>query len=107
MSETLARIQVLVRTGNVEISRHGILELDADGIMLDDVVDGIASAVGVEDYPHAQRGPSVLVLQFDRDSRSVHVVWGIPKAAPNLAVLITAYRPDPVRWSDDFKRRKS
>jgi hypothetical protein len=35
----------------------------------------------------------------------VHTVWGIPKDKKNPAVLITAYRPDPEKWSDDFKRR--
>lgn len=106
MSETLGRVQALVRAGEVEVSGHGILELDADGIMLDDVVAGIDSAFTVEDYPGAQRGPSVLVLQFDSDRRPVHVLWGVPKGAVAPAVLITAYRPDPVRWSDDFRRRK-
>lgn len=107
MSETLDRVRSLIGTGNVEVSRHGLLELDADAIMLDDVVGDVAKAIVVEDYPSAQRGPSVLVLQFDRNDRPVHVVWGIPKAAPHRAVLITAYRPDPARWSDDFKRRKT
>jgi hypothetical protein len=106
MSETLRRVQGLIRAGEVEVSQHGVVELDADQIMLDDVVSGVNNAVVVEDYPSALRGPTVLILQTDRNGRPVHVLWGIPKAAPSPAVLITAYRPDPLRWSDDFKRRK-
>jgi hypothetical protein len=31
----------------------------------------------------------------------------IPRGEVSLAVLVTAYRPDPERWSDDFTRRKA
>jgi len=48
----------------------------------------------------------VLVLQFDCDDRPVHAVWGIPKELPSPAVLVTAYRPDPKRWNDDFTERR-
>jgi hypothetical protein len=106
VSETLTRIQALVAGDEFEVSRHGLLELAADKIMLRDIVSGIGSARAIEDYPQAQRGPSVLVLQRDRDGLGIHVVWGLPKDALSPAVLITAYRPDPARWSDDLERRK-
>ena len=46
------------------------------------------------------------VLQRDGIDKPIHVVWGIPRYATSPAVLVTAYRPDPERWSDDFSRRK-
>jgi hypothetical protein len=69
------------------------------------LTDDIEGAVLVEDYPDYWKGPCVLVLQHVPDGIPVHVVWGIPKHERGPAVLVTAYRPDPARWSDDFKRR--
>ncbi len=61
MSETLRRVQALVGTGEIEVSRHGLQELAADDILLDDAVAGTSEASLVEDYPDFHKGPSVLV----------------------------------------------
>ena len=45
------------------------------------------------------------MLQRDRDGRPVHVLWGIPGGETGPAVLVTAYRPDPDKWSSDYLRR--
>jgi hypothetical protein len=91
---------------DVRVSEHGWDELEADDISVRDIIDGIRSAIQVEDYPEFGKGPSALVLQFDRDTSPVHVVWGIPKGHNTPAVLVTAYRPDPNRWNEDFTERK-
>jgi len=106
MSETLRRIQVLAISGEVEVSRHDLQELAADDILLADAVAGIAGALAVEDYPDFHKGPSVLALQRDRAERPIHVLWGIERGSATPAVLITAYRPDPLLWSEDFTRRR-
>jgi hypothetical protein len=106
VSETLTRIQALVERGDVRISDHGYDELAADAISATETIEGIQSAIVVEEYASANKGPSVLVLQRDADGRPVHVVWGIPSNQERPAVLVTAYRPDPMRWSADFKVRK-
>lgn len=106
-SDTLARVKVLVAEGKVRVSDHGYDELVDDDILVTDVVDGIQSAILVEDYPEFGKGPSVLVLQHDATGRPIHVVWGIPSGRAEPAVVVTAYRPDLSRWSSDFMRRKS
>jgi uncharacterized protein DUF4258 len=106
MSDTLRRIVDLLQNGNVRISAHGYDELAEDGILVREVIEGAGSAVVVEDYPGFAKGPCVLVRQFDRAGHPIHVVWGIPKGETSPGVLVTAYRPDPTRWTDDFLRRK-
>lgn len=106
MSETLRRAQTLVLSGDYLISRHGFRELAADDIVAQDAVAGVQTAILLEDYPDSRKEPSVLVLQYDRDRRPIHVMWGVPKAYGRPAILVTAYRPAPERWSPDFRRRK-
>ena len=106
MSETLRRIQELVARGEVKISAHGYDELAADGLFADEVAAGVADAEVVEDYPEFPKGPCVLVLQRNAAGQAIHVVWGMPKNASSPAVVVTAYRPDPKRWTEDFMRRR-
>jgi Domain of unknown function (DUF4258) len=106
VSETLRRVQALVRRGEIEVSRHGLQELMGDGILLADIIAGVASARAIEDYPDYHKGASVLALQSDGSGRLIHVVWGIERDTIGPAVVVTAYRPDPRRWSDDFTRRR-
>jgi hypothetical protein len=105
MSETLRRIQTLVLSGDYRVSRHGFRELAADDILVAEVLAGIQTAIAIEDYPDSRKEPSVLVLQHDRSGRPIHVMWGVPKDAGTPAILVTAYRPAPDRWSTDFMRR--
>ena len=107
MADILAAIQRLIDLREVQISRHGYRELVADDITIAQVIEGVDAAVVVESYPDAPKGPSVLVLQRDAQGAPLHVVWGIPKGMVTPAVLITAYRPDPTRWSSDFMKRKT
>ncbi len=106
MSETLNKIKFLAQVGGIRISEHGYDEMANDDLAAREVVSGISAAVLVEDYPNYPKGPCVLVIQKDKNSKPVHVVWGIPKNCDQPAVLITAYRPDPKLWDNKFMRRK-
>ncbi len=106
MSATLEQVQALVVRGEVRVSLHGYDELAADQVRVRDIIDGVATAVVVEDYPDYAKGPCVLVLQQDGANQPIHVVWGIPAGQDTPAVVVTAYRPDPQRWDETWRGRR-
>lgn len=105
MSQTFEQICKLVAREQVQISAHGYDELANDDLTVREIIAGVSDAVMVEEYPEYHKGPCALVLQKDKLGNPVHVVWGLPKGAQAPAVLVTAYRPDPARWTDGFTRR--
>jgi hypothetical protein len=106
MSKILAQIQLLIIEREIKISSHGYDELAEDHIFVRDIIASIKKAQVVEEYPNFGKGPCVLDLQYNKYNKPVHDVWGIPKGQEKPAVLITAYRPDPKKWSENFLRRK-
>jgi Domain of unknown function (DUF4258) len=106
MSETLQRVRDLVAKGEVRISEHGYDELADDEISVQELISGLLDADLVEDYPDFPKGPCTLVLQSGTDDQPIHALWGIPKGVSGPAVLITAYRPNPDLWENDFLRRR-
>lgn len=106
MSETFDKIRNLIEQNRLQISAHGYDELAADDIRIRDVLATVTEAIIVEEYPNYAKGPCVLVLQKDSQGNPIHILWGIPKNAVSPAVLVTAYRPEPALWSEDFTRRK-
>lgn len=107
MNETWHKIFKLLKHREIRISEHGYDELAADGITVREIIAGAIDAVVLEDYPEYQKGPCVLTMQRDWKGSPIHVVWGIPLGSSSPAVLVTAYRPDPERWTDGFRRRKT
>lgn len=106
MSALLTTILSLVAQGKVLISAHGYDELAEDDILATEIVGGVATGEIIEEYPAYFKGPCVLLLQRDNSGEPVHALWGIPAGRDCPAVLVTAYRPDPARWSDDFRTRR-
>jgi hypothetical protein len=106
-SATLEEVKALVARGSMKISNHGYDELAADNIFVDDAVVGLDAAIVVKDYPEYAKGPCVLALQKDKMGLPLNLLRGIPKGKVEPAVLITASRPDPKEWEDDFQTRRS
>ena len=106
MSATFERVRQLVAAGRERISDHGMAELEKDDIFEEEAIVSIVTGVAVEDYPDAWKGPTVLVRQTLKSGRYIHALWGLAKGNDQLAVLITAYFPDPTLWSTDFLVRQ-
>jgi hypothetical protein len=105
-SQTLDRVCAHIAAGKVRVSEHGRQELSDDNIGLLPVIEGIAEAIVVEDYPDYAKGPCVLCLQRDENGLPLDVLWGLAANAPDVTTLITAYRPDPERWMEDWITRR-
>ncbi|MBK5929826.1 DUF4258 domain-containing protein [Halochromatium salexigens] len=71
-------------------------------ISTEEIRDAIFHGEIIEEYPEDVRGESCLVL-YAAGQRPVHVVCA-PRA--EYLAVITAYRPSPDKWSDDFRVRK-
>jgi len=78
----------------------------ADALALEELETATLGGECIEDYPTDPRGRSCLVLGRPSDTSAIHALWGFD-APSQQAILITVYRPDPKRWSDDFRRRRA
>lgn len=87
------------------VSEHAYNEALDEMIGVLDVALETVNGEVIEDYPTDARGASCLVLcLLGKSQQPVHAVWGYDEPA-ELAILITVYRPDPARWSADFRTR--
>lgn len=105
MNTLFNRLCALIEKDEVLISEHGYEELSEDHLTAKEIIAGVSVGTIVEEYLDYHKGPCLLLLQRDLSERPIHAVWGIPKNKENPAVLITAYRPDPLRWDHSFTRR--
>ena len=106
MSRIWDNIARLIENGDILISERGYDEIAADGLTVREIVARSVENIVLEEYPDYSKGPCVLIMIKDHDGNPIHAVWGIPRGSTSPAVLVTAYRPNPERWSDGFKRRK-
>ena len=88
------------------MSAHGFEELSEDDISFSDLLMTLASARVIEEYPDYHKGPCILALQTTGQGEVVHAVWGLAKNTPDVATLVTAYRPDPEKWDANFEVRR-
>ena len=105
MNKLYDKLCKLIYEGDVLISEHGYTELAEDSLTAKEVISGIEKAKIIEEYPEYPKGHCLLLLQKDSYGNPIHAVWGIPKNQEKPAVLITAYKPDPLRWDKSFTRR--
>lgn len=85
-----------------------VISLDralADVLNRSAILDIVQNGVFIADYPADKPYPSCLLLGLD-GSDPVHIVVG-READAKRCIVITVYRPDPAKWSDDFKERRT
>ena len=106
VSRIADRIRQLAAARNVVVSHHAAGRIRARGILLADILGGVAHGEVIEDYPDFHKGPALLMLQRDGGGGPLHVVWGIETGTTEPAVVVTAYCPEADQWTDDFRTRR-
>ena len=86
-------------------TEHAYDEAVEDDLSVVNVIDRTLDGEVIEDYPDDPRGSSCLVLMNVGEKQPVHAVWAFDDGS-GRAILITVYRPDPTRWSDDLRQRR-
>lgn len=100
----VAKIHALraqVVAGLVRVSLHANREMVAEGIMLAEIYEAIASGEVLEDYPEHRRGACCLLYGVTGGGRHLHVVC---TTANPLLVIITVYEPKPPKWATPTQR---
>ena len=101
---TIQDIERLYREKSVHWTGHILQRLRERRISIDDVVNAITNGEIIEQYPFDYPSPSCLVTGHTTAGQPLHVVCG---SNGTKLWFITAYFPDPVEWTLDFKKRRN
>ena len=69
-----------------------------------EVYEAVCNGEVIEEYPEDKPYPSVLILGRTKAGRILHIVCAY-NDEENLAIVVTAYQPNPELWID-YRRRK-
>jgi len=99
----IANIIEAIRADRIRITDHADEEAEADRLTFDEIYFSAFHGEIIEDYPADKPYPSCLIYGQTFGGDPVHSVWAYNEHN-GWAVLITVYRPDPVRWIGWRKR---
>ena len=83
---------------------HAIERMFERGIGIKDIRLALENGETIENYVDDAAYPGRLILA-QRGKRPLHVV-AADNAVGDEVVVITGYRPDRTRWTEDFKQRR-
>lgn len=101
----IAKLVAAIDAGKINVTSHARVELEADDLTGANLYDSIRRGEIIEDYPDDSPFPSCLIFGRTADGVPVHSVWAWA-AEQGIAIVVTAYRPDPSRWIDFKVRRR-
>lgn len=100
----IIKIQEAIKKGNVNISEHADEELENDAIDDDELYYSVLHGEVIEDYADDKPFPSCLIYGRDKNNKPIHSVWAYSERH-KIAVLVTAYVPDPEKWINYMIRK--
>ena len=99
----IAKIISFCTDENIEVTDHILRRLQTRKIKYSELKEAICNGEIIEDYPDDYPFPSCLILGKTIRERWLHVVVGL---SDRKLWFITAYEPDPEKWSEDFRERR-
>lgn len=88
----------------VKFSGHAVAQMFQRRISKVQVRHVIEKGETIKEYPDDKPYPSKLLLGFS-DRQPIHVVLAYDDENETCFV-VTAYKPDPVLWDEDFRKKK-
>jgi hypothetical protein len=90
---------------SVVFSGHAVRRMFEWGFQRDEVVEVLRNGEVIAEYPEDKPFPSYLLLGFAA-GRALHVLAALDRTTETCHA-ITVYPPDPARWREDLKTRKT
>ena len=89
---------------DIEYRIHATRRMFQRDIREDDIELVLSEGTVIEQYEDDFPLPSVLISGRTSTNRPLHLVTGMNRPE-QILVIITAYEPDSIKWTDDFSRR--
>jgi hypothetical protein len=99
----LKRIRTQAEAEDLRVTQHAQQEMAEENITLDEVLQAIAAASILENYPEHQRGACCLLNGLTKDNRFLHIVCTTTRP---ILIVITVYEPKPPKWVTPTQRRR-
>ena len=99
---SIEELRGLVAAGAIQWKAHCLKQMLQRGISRADIQNAITTGEIIEQYPDDYPFPSCLVLGLMISGAVLHVVCGVGNDELHM---VTAYEPDPAKWSEDFRER--
>ena len=88
----------------IEYRIHATRRMFQRNIHENDVETVLKEGKVIAQYDDDLPSPSFLINGIGYGNRPLHVVVAL-NSIENILVIITAYRPDPIKWTKQFTRR--
>ena len=99
----LGSIRTAVQRGEHRYTLHAQTQMAVRHVTGSEIVEALLGKAAeiIEDYPDDKYSPSCLIYGVTDSGRVLHI------QSNHQAVIVTVYEPDPERWIDLKRRRRS
>ncbi|MSS73778.1 MAG: DUF4258 domain-containing protein [Candidatus Latescibacteria bacterium] len=103
LEAVLERIRAQVDEENFRLTPHAQQEMVEENIILDEILEAVATGQVLENYAEHRRGACCLLNGVTRAGRPLHIVC---TTARPVLIIITVYEPKPPKWITPIQRRR-